>query len=162
MTSGGPAIESALAILIGMRKRMQALAATIPDDELFEVPSGFANNVAWNLGHLPVTQQLLCYQLSGLPVGIPDEVVAAFRKGSSPADWKARPDVRGIIADFVTRAETLRDDYRAGRFTRFEPYTTSAGIELRSIEDAIQFNNVHEGIHLGYVMALRRAIREGR
>ncbi len=29
---------------------------------------------------------------------------------------------------------------------------------LKSIEDAIQFNNFHEGIHLGYILALKKAL----
>ncbi len=38
---------------------------------------------------------------------------------------------------------------------------TSAGIRLESVEDAIAFNNFHEGIHLGYVMALKKALAAG-
>ena len=30
--------------------------------------------------------------------------------------------------------------------------------ENTNVEDAIEFNNFHEGIHLGYVLALKRLI----
>ena len=42
----------------------------------------------------------------------------------------------------------------AGVFSNFTPYTTSYGYTLTCIEDAIHFNNTHEGMHLGVVIAL--------
>ena len=35
-------------------------------------------------------------------------------------------------------------------------YETSTGFVLDSIETAIAFNNLHEGIHLGVIMALTK------
>lgn len=32
------------------------------------------------------------------------------------------------------------------------------GMDLKNIEDAVLFNNIHEGQHLGYIMAQKRAI----
>ena len=54
--------------------------------------------------------------------------------------------------------EKLREDYAQGHFTTYETYQTSTGFVLASIEDAIAFNNFHEGIHLGYILALRRVV----
>ena len=34
-------------------------------DQLHIIPDGFNNNIAWNIAHLVVTQQLLHYKLSG-------------------------------------------------------------------------------------------------
>ena len=34
--------------------------------------------------------------------------------------------------------------------------TTSYNVILKTVEDAIVFNNIHEGLHLGYMMALNR------
>ncbi|RMG65283.1 MAG: hypothetical protein D6722_16080 [Bacteroidetes bacterium] len=52
----------------------------------------------------------------------------------------------------------MRADYEAGRFTAYRRYETSYGVVLASIEDAIRFGNVHEGLHLGYMMVQRRAV----
>jgi len=52
----------------------------------------------------------------------------------------------------------LRTDYDAGIFVGYQSYLTSAGVQLESVEDAIVFNNYHEGIHLGYLLGLRKAL----
>ena len=54
--------------------------------------------------------------------------------------------------------ELIQADFEAGMFTSFEYYKTSAGIELNSPEDVLSFLPIHEGIHLGYAMALKRML----
>ncbi|MCA8959464.1 MAG: DinB family protein [Planctomycetes bacterium] len=145
-------------ILRTMRDRIRTLAESIPREEAFAVPPGFSNNIAWNIGHIFVTHQILCYELSGLPMKIEPELRAMFAKGTSPASWKSEPDLELLYPKLTDLAEVFERDYAAGLFEHYQPYTTSAGVELRSIEDAIAFNNVHEGIHLGYVMAMRHVL----
>ena len=45
------------------------------------------------------------------------------------------------------------EDYQNKIFEEYEEYTTSVKVTLSSVEDAIQFNNYHEGIHLGVVLS---------
>ena len=45
-------------------------------------------------------------------------------------------------------------DYQKNLFEKYNTYMTSYGFELFSIEDAITFNNSHESMHLGTVIAL--------
>ena len=52
----------------------------------------------------------------------------------------------------------MQQDYDNGLFTEYSEYTTSYNITLSSAEDAIAFNNVHEGLHFGYIMGLKKAI----
>ena len=51
-------------------------------EQLNKVPAGFNNNIIWNIGHIIVTQQLLVYKLSGLPMIVTDEMVEKYRKGT--------------------------------------------------------------------------------
>ena len=53
---------------------------------------------------------------------------------------------------------TLIEDYNNSIFQNFSEYPTSYNFTLNSVEDAIQFNNVHEGLHFGYIMAIKKAI----
>jgi len=81
-----------------------------------------------------------------------------FRTGSSPADWSNAPDVSRLLALLVETGPKLKDDYEVGLFANFQSYTTSTGVSLQTIEDALAFNNFHEGLHLGTILALRNFI----
>ena len=135
----------------------QALAG-LSEEAYFNMPQSFDNNIAWNLGHIIVTQQALHYRLSGQPTLTNKEDVAMFKTGSSPAEWTSRPDIERLLGLLVETGPKLQDDYAAGLFTTFRPYTTFTGIALRTIEDALAFNNFHEGLHLGTILALRNFV----
>lgn len=143
-----------------IRGFVRRLTDDLSDEQLLVQPPGASNNVLWNLGHLAVTQQLLHYKLSGLPMYLPDEVVEGFRKGTSPADWNGEPPARiGEIREWLVELpERLAEDHAAGRFDEFHEYPTSTGITLRTLDGAIAFNNFHEGLHAGFVMRLKKRI----
>ena len=130
----------------------------LSDEVFFAVPQGFDNSIAWNLGHIIVTQQALHYRLSGRPTATTKEDTAMFKTGTSPAAWKDNPDVDRLLALLGETGPKLKEDYAAGWFANFHPYTTSTGIKLQSIEDALAFNNFHEGLHLGTILALRNFV----
>ena len=53
-------------------------------EQLAVIPQGFRNNLLWNISHAIVTQQLYCYHNSGLPMYVPQDFIAAYRKGTVP------------------------------------------------------------------------------
>lgn len=130
----------------------------LTDAQLKTVPAGFNNNILWNLAHLAVTQQALNYKLSGLPMYLSEQLVEENKKGTSPNSWSKAPEVEFIKKQLVELPEILERDFAAGKFKQYNTYMTSAGYELKDIEDSIIFNNFHEGIHLGSVMALRKLV----
>src|SRR5688500_9246271 len=85
--------------------------AGLSEDQLLAIPQGSRNNIMWNLGHLIVTQQTLQYRLSGLPMLVPDELVAQCGAGSSPADWSTPPDVDELRGYLQTLPDRFEEDY---------------------------------------------------
>ena len=65
-------------------------------EQLNEIPTGYNNNLIWNVGHVAVTQQLLCYAMSNLAVKLPKEVITAYRKGSKPTHVLSQEEVDQI------------------------------------------------------------------
>lgn len=127
-------------------------------EELNNIPSGFNNSILWNVGHLLVTQQLLHYKLSGLKMNVSDEIVDKFRKGSTAEKLYSREIWAEILSHFNKMPEQLEKDWSNGLFKTYTAYETSFGVKLDSIEDAISFNNIHEGMHFGYILALKRML----
>jgi hypothetical protein len=122
------------------------------------IPEGFNNNLIWNFGHIIATQQLLTYSLSGLNPKVEDEVLAAFRKGTKPEKVHTTAELEGLKKLAVTTLDQFEADFEAGLFQTFESYPTSYGVELTNIEEAAAFSALHEALHLGYAMALKRAL----
>jgi hypothetical protein len=145
--------------LLECRKRLVRILLETSPEHLEKVPEGFNNNIWWNGVHVLVVQQLLCYRLSGLPLQIEDSLVADYSKGTYPG---ALPDsgAREAICDLLTStAEQLQADYEKGIFEDYTPYTTSAEVTLHSIEEGILFNLYHEGLHMGAILSLLKAVR---
>jgi hypothetical protein len=151
-------MEKQFDILAITRNNILSLIEKLSDEQLIVIPPKFNNNILWNAGHVLNSQQKLCYGLSGNSLYIPDTFSPLFSKGSTPKDWKETPPVAEVKRLLKETSSKLKDDYNKGLFKTFKEYQTSFGYDLKSIEDVITFNNVHEGLHLGVMMALRKLV----
>lgn len=125
-------------------------------DDIHKIPAGFKNNIAWNVAHLVVTQQLLHYRLSGLDCLCTDELIDAHRKGTSPTKTFTQEEFDEVVELLLGLPNTLEEDFEAGIFQKYTEYPTSTGFVLSSIENAIPFNNFHEGIHYGVIRSIKK------
>ncbi len=136
------------------RRNIFSIIESLEESKVQLIPEGFNNNVAWNVGHIIVTQQLLCYTFANLPLNVSQELVDLFRKGSKPEGVLPYKELISVSDELLDK---FLEDCKQNKFANYTPYTTSYGVVLASVEDATAFNNLHEALHLGYIMALARA-----
>lgn len=127
-------------------------------DQLNKIPEGFSNNITWNVAHLVVTQQILCYKLSGLSMNVSDELVSKYMKGTLPKVIISENEFDEIKDLFISLPKKFEEDLEKGVFKSYQPYTTSLNVTLTDVKSAFDFNNFHEGIHLGVILALRKLV----
>ena len=152
-------MNTSLQVTIASRELLQKFIENHTLEQLNTIPDGFKNNIIWNIGHVIVTQQLLAYKLSGLAMMVTDEMVAKYQKGSAPQGNVSQEEVEGIKNLLFTTITKTQEDLENGLFQNYMEYTVStANFTLKSIEDAMQFNNFHEGIHIGIIMQLRKFV----
>lgn len=151
-------MKNELGITLQNRKNLLAILENTPKEDLLRIPKEFRNNIWWNIAHVVVTQQILVYKFSGVPMLVSEELVAKFMKGTVPDGAASDDEIAQITGVLVSTIERTQEDYEAGRFKDFKPYTTSAKVTLNNVQDAISFNNFHEGIHLGSIFALRKML----
>ena len=125
-------------------------------EQLNAIPEGFSNNLIWNIAHIIVTQQLLVYKLSGLAMNISDEMVEKYRKGTKPEHQATQAEVDEIKSLLFSTMDQTAADIDAKIFENFTEYPTSTGFVLKSAEDAMVFNNFHEGLHIGILISIRK------
>ncbi|GJM30098.1 MAG: hypothetical protein DHS20C17_27330 [Cyclobacteriaceae bacterium] len=143
-----------LEMLLQGRKNLLSLLKPYSDEQLNTIPTGFKNNLIWNLGHVIVSHQVLCYKFCGLSAAISDEYINKFRKGTIPGPPVNSSNIDYLKTLALETVDVFIDDYRKGIFKQYQTYQSMYGVSLTCIEDAIEFNNTHEGLHIGYVMAM--------
>lgn len=126
--------------------------------QLNKIPEGFNNNMFWNIAHIIVTQQRIVYSLSGLPMHITESMANTYKIGTRPERDVTEAEAASLKSLLFTTIAKTEEDYKNGIFKTYREYTTEFGYTLTSAEDAIQFNNYHEGIHFGTILALRKLV----
>jgi len=149
-------MQQQLNILKATRTNILKAIAGISLEQLNIIPDGYNNNLIWNAAHVVVTQQRLCYAMSGVEMKLPKETIAAYQKGAKPERAVTQAEVDQIKEWLTSSINWLTTDLEAGIFQNYKEYPTSYGFKLTSIADAVSFNNVHEGMHLGYIIALKK------
>ncbi|WP_458628050.1 DinB family protein [Winogradskyella sp. PC D3.3] len=151
-------MDFAFDVSIKNRELLKSFIENHTLEELNKVPQGFNNNIIWNIAHTVVTQQLLVYKLSGLPMAVSDEMVEDFKKGTKTERDLSQSEVDTIKGLLFSTIEKTKEDYNNKIFQNYKAYTVTTKSTLTNVEEAIDFNNFHEGIHLGYILALRKSI----
>ena len=127
-------------------------------EQLNKIPTGFSNNLIWNLGHIIVSQQGLVYRLSGLPMNITTEMMDTYKNGSKPTGTTTQAELDELKTLLFSLIEKTKKDYAAGKFTSYNEYTTGTGFHLASTKEAMEFNNYHEAMHLGFMINIRKFV----
>ena len=141
------------------RQLLKGFIEKLTPEQLNHIPEGFNNNIIWNIGHSIATQQLLVYGLSDNAIQVPPYIIDNYRKGTKPEVQTTIQEITEIKSLLFTTIDTLEKDYTKQIFSNFKTYKLSTtGAILYTIEEAIAFNNFHEGLHLGYCIALARLI----
>ena len=127
-------------------------------DQLNTVPKGYRNSIFWNVAHTIVTQQLLVYGLSNTPLLVDSELVKTYKKDSKTVHEATEEELALIKTLLFSTIEQTKIDYDNGVFKGYTPYATSLNVTLSAIDEAISFNAFHEGIHLGYILAMKNSL----
>lgn len=141
------------------RSYLLDLIKDLTTEQLNKIPAGFNNNIIWNLGHLIASQQGLCYTRSGLSGTVDETFFASFRTQTKPERFITDEEVTRMKELFLSTLIRLKEDYSQNTFTSYTAFTTRYGVELTNIDHAIDFLVFHEGLHTGYIMALKRLIK---
>jgi hypothetical protein len=153
-------MEKQFDILRKTRSHLLHFISDLTIEELNEIPAGFNNNIIWNVGHLLASQQGLCYLRSGNKPVIDEKYFLKYKPDTKPEGFISSAELEDIKQLFLSVIDQLESDYGDSLFANYTPWTNRYGIEINSIEDVVKFVLFHEGLHLGYVMALKRLVKK--
>ncbi len=153
-------MENHLQFFQWTRANILELLNSLTVEQVNFIPDGFKNNIVWNAGHIHAAQQFLVYKLAGLGMDLTDEFFNRYISGS-PEMPIEKDEFESIKLKLQLFAHQTVEDHAHGRFVSFEPFKGnyfSIDYHFQDWQTAFQYNNLHEAWHLGYMMALGRAI----
>ncbi len=151
-------MKTTFEILLTSRKVLFNFLEHNSVDKLNTIPEGYSNNLIWNIGHIIVVQQLLIYKLSGLPLMISDRMVAKYRKGTKPEEMVSQEEINEMKSLLFSTVEQTKLDFSNEIFKTYSEFTSMTGYTMTNAKEALEFNNYHEGLHLGIMMQIKKFI----
>lgn len=152
-------IEQAFTLLHNLRTALKHELENHTLEQLNTIPEGFNNNIFWNIAHCVSVQQALYYRLSGLTPPAEEKWVRNFGRGTAPTQAATAEEVEELRELLWRSVDWARANWADGLFKIFNPYTVhTLGHTLSNVDQAIQFNNIHESIHYGYILALKKLV----
>jgi len=127
-------------------------------EQLNAIPAGHNNNIAWNLGHMAATQQTLCYLRAGVPMVLEEDFVNAYKGGTKPEKFIDEAEIERIKTYLFSPLDQFEKDLKTDLFNNYPAFTTRYGVEIKNIDNAIGFLGFHDGLHLGYIMSMRKLV----
>ena len=151
-------VKAQIDLLTKTRKNVLEEIKDCSIEQLNEIPNGFNNNIIWNVAHLIATMDILVYKRSGTSPSVSDDYVDAFKKGSFPQGDLDEETIVQTKDQLLQTLLKLEEDYEKGVFGEYEERTTSYGVTLSTVEEAITFCNLHESMHYGQIKMMRKLL----
>lgn len=151
-------MKKAIKVIKACRSKWLSTIEELTTEQLNFIPAGFNNNLAWQLGHIVVSQQILCYKLSGQKFIIEEHLIDLYKNGSKPERPFSEAEIAQMKGYLLSTIDQLEIDVENKLFENFSPYTISTyqGLELKNVKDAIAFIVSHDGLHYGCTLGLKR------
>jgi hypothetical protein len=153
-----PQMNTQIDIIQKPRLQLLTIIDDLSLDQLNTIPTGFNNNVIWNMGHIIAAQQGICYMHAGLPLCIDESFFLNYKPGTKPERIYTADDLALIKELFFSTLNQLEADLKTNMFGNYTPFVTRYGFEITGIDDAVSFLPFHEGLHIGTVVALKKLV----
>ncbi|HVY73480.1 MAG TPA: DinB family protein [Puia sp.] len=152
-------MDRTVEMLFGYRKTTLRLIEGLTMEALNTIPPGFNNNLIWNFGHVIVSQQTICYPNAGLTPPMDGSLIEKYRRGTRPEQFVRREEFERLKKYADENLVRLDQDLQQQAFSSLKPFALPTyGLEIANVDDMLKMLLFHEGLHLGYCMALKRAM----
>ncbi|SFG74243.1 DinB family protein [Pedobacter insulae] len=147
-------------VIKACRSKWLSMLDQLTVDQLNAIPPGFNNNLAWQLGHVIVSQQILCYRLAGQKFVINEDLIDRYKNGSRPESYINKEEISLLKDSMLSTIDQLEMDLKNGLFVNYTPYTIStyAGFTLSNLNDALVFIVSHDALHYGCSISLKKLV----
>lgn len=141
------------------RKGFVDLLNDLSVEQINKIPTGFNNNLIWNLAHIIAVQQVFCYVFTGQTPLVDAALLETYKRGSVPEGVVPQEEITRLKNFAIETIAQTAKDFQAGKFTQFKQFhLASANLTVVNIDEALLFVAFHEGIHLGTAQSIKKAV----
>ena len=153
-------MQKIIEVIKACRIKWLTMLDTLTIDQLNAIPTGFNNNLAWQFGHVIVSQQILCYRLARQKFIVNEELIDRYKNGSRPEGYISEEEINLLKGYMLGTIDQLEIDLENGLFDNYTPYTVStyAGFTLNGVNDALTFIVSHDGLHYGCSLMMKKLV----
>ena len=147
-------------VIKACRSKWLMMLNELSTEQLNKIPMGFNNNLAWQFGHVIVSQQILCYRLAGQKFVINEELIDRYKNGSKPENYISEEEINLLKGYMLSTINQLEIDLKNGVFDNYTPYTISTyvGLTLENVSDALTFIVSHDALHYGCSLSMKKLV----
>ena len=152
-------METSLKLFRTARENVIRILDGLTLEEVNTIPEGYNNNLIWHAGHLVATHRGLVYSFAGIDSELDKDFIQRYKKGSKPEQPVDQEEYEMITTAILNQVDELEEDLKNGVLKQYQPYQTSFNFEITSNEESIEFNNMHQALHISSMMALKRKLK---
>ncbi|WP_456275188.1 DinB family protein [Bacillus sp. AK128] len=137
------------------RTDILGVVGQLTEQEAELIPSGFNNNIRWNLGHIYTDQYLWIQAVTKEKTVLPESFNQWFGYGTSPANFQPEtPSLEELKSLLENQPAHIREVYSKRLEEQFPP--TEMG--MNTIEQVLIRTIFHEGMHLQAILDIKKFI----
>jgi hypothetical protein len=106
-------------------------------------------------------QQVLCYRNAGAKPVLEDGFIDKYKTGTWPDGFIDESTFGSFKRNLLQTIDKFEEDSASNMFENYKAFELRSypGVTLKNISDAAKFVSFHDGLHVGYSMALKRALK---
>jgi hypothetical protein len=133
--------------------------AGMSEEDADRIPSGFNNNIRWNLGHIYNAAGGLLAGFTGENTAVPSNYPKLFDRGTKPADWQGDvPSLSELQKGLEGQVEQLEFLFEKRLNDALVHPCDFGMVQLTTIGELLDFIFFHEGLHAGVIKGLKRTM----
>ncbi|MFD1737273.1 DinB family protein [Bacillus salitolerans] len=151
--------ESIFKQFVFVRKRTLAMLDTLSVNQIDKIPTGFNNNILWNIGHIFVSTESLLYGFVREQSPIEDRYVKLFTMNTSPKNWSGDiPSFHELKDNLTLQLERVQKEF-TGRLHEegAKPFDLGT-VQFTTVAEVFNFAIWHEGLHQGTITCLNKVL----
>ncbi|RMF39456.1 MAG: DinB family protein [Planctomycetota bacterium] len=156
--------DAAIAQMRWLRQYTLQLIDSVPQQQWYEQPAGTPTHVAWQVGHLAVSQYgLMLFRQRGRAAGdleiMPGWLRKRFGRGSSPMPCDGDAPAPATLLEYLHRIhqQSLEESSQLSATTLREPVDLPYAAFPNKL-GALLLCPIHESIHAGQIGLVRRLL----